>query len=166
MCVNIASYFFNSLFSAPLPVPSTFTFPHTVIAITMLENAKLIITNATTEFPAIIGAPAADDLKKICKFLLNLLKPINVPGGQYNLSGLIYTLADYLAIYGYTFDCLEAPLVAYDPAIAANTTQAVCIKSECVWMAKLKLQHLTHTNEKQLWFFFSLQSLKKCGSSR
>jgi len=56
---------------------------------TMPEEAKLIIAEAAAEFPAIVGAPTEDDLKRIREFLANLLQSIDIPGGRDNLSGLI-----------------------------------------------------------------------------
>ena len=71
----------------PCPLPSVPT---------MIEKAKLVISNAAAEFPAIIGAPTNDDLKRICKFFANLLQSIDILGGYDNLSGLTDTPSKYL----------------------------------------------------------------------
>jgi hypothetical protein len=89
------------------------------------EEEKLIIADAASEFPAIIGAPTNDDLKRIREFLANLLQSIDIPGGRNNLSGLIDAPSNYLVAYSHAFDRLEMPLIAYDPSISADATQAV-----------------------------------------
>jgi hypothetical protein len=122
---------------------------------TMPEEAKLIIVDAATKFPAIIGAPTDDDLKRIREFLTNLLQSIDIPGGHDNLSGLIDAPSNYLATYGHAFDRLEMPLIAYDPSISSDATQAICVKAECTCICKLEHQRLIRTVKRQLCTFFA-----------
>ena len=119
------------------------------------EEAKLIILDAAAKFSVTVGTPADDDLKRICEFLANLLQSIDIPGGHDNLSGPSDTPSDYVTAYGHTFNCLKMPLIAYDPSIAANAMQAIHIKAECTWSAKLEHQHLICTVKCQLSMFFS-----------
>ena len=113
--------------------------PLTISTMTTPEEAKLIITDATAKFPAIVGAPTDDDLKRIWKFLANLIQSIDIRGGRDNLLGLIDTPEDYLAAFSHAFHRLEMPLVTYDPSISANAMQAICDKAECAWSSKREL---------------------------
>jgi hypothetical protein len=119
------------------------------------EAAKLVIDDATAEFPAIAGAPSDDDIKTLTEFLQNLLQAIDIPGGRDSLSGLIDAPSDYRAAYGHDFDRLETPLSSYDPSIATDATNAVRVKAERAWTAQLELQRLIRTVERTLRSFFS-----------
>ena len=101
------------------------TLPLTVSTMTMPKEAKLIIVDAAAESPSIVGAPTHNDLKRIQEFLANLLQSIDIPGGRNNLSGLIDAPFDCLVAYSHAFDRLKMPLIAYDPSISADATQAV-----------------------------------------
>jgi hypothetical protein len=131
--------------------------PLTIRTMMTPEEAKLklIIADAAAEFPAIVGAPTNDDLKRILEFITNLLQSIDIPGGCDNLSGLIDTPSDYLAAYLHSFDHLKKPLVAYDPSISSDAMQAVRIKAKRAWTCKLEHQCLICTVEHQPRTFFA-----------
>ena len=119
------------------------------------EDAKTVVADATADYPAIAGAPTDDDIKKLTELLSNLLQSIDIPGGLNSLSGLIDSPADYRAAYGHAFDRLVTPLATYDPGIASDASNAVRVKSERAWTAKLDLQRLIQTVERQLRTFFA-----------
>jgi hypothetical protein len=106
------------------------------------EDAKLLIADAAATFPAIVGAPTDDDLKNIREFLMNLLQSIDVAGGDDSLSGLVDDSAAYATAYGHAFNRLEAALAPYDPSIASDASNAVLVKKERAWTAKLDRQRL------------------------
>jgi hypothetical protein len=119
------------------------------------KDAKVLVADATANLPAIAGAPADDDVKYIRKFLTNLFQSINIAGGNDSLSGLIDELAAYRHKFGHDFDRLETTLVAYDPSIAADASNAVRVRAEHAWTAKLECQCLIRTVECQLRILFA-----------
>jgi hypothetical protein len=119
------------------------------------EDAKSLVVDATATFPAIAGAPTDDDVKRIREFLTNLLQSIDIAGGNDSLSGLIDEPMAYHREFGHNFDRLETSLVAYDPSIAADASNAIRVRAERAWTAKLERQRLIRTVERQLRIFFA-----------
>jgi len=119
------------------------------------EDAKSLVADATANFPAIAGAPTHDDVKQNHEFLTNLFQSIDIAGGNDSLSGVIDETAAYRHEFGHDFDRLKTALVAYNPSIAADASNAVRVQAERVWIAKLERQHLICTVERQLCIFFA-----------
>ncbi len=74
------------------------------------DEVKMIFTDLTATFPAIVGQPNDDDIKNLRETITNTLQSIDVLGNKCNLSGLINEPTDYLAMYGKSFDRLDTPL--------------------------------------------------------
>ena len=106
------------------------------------EEAKTLFSDLAGTHPTIVGQPTDDDVKSLREAFTNLLQSIDVPGGTCSLSGLIDTDAVYSLNHGTVFDAMIIPLVAYDPAIAADATDAVRARAERNWTAKKELQRL------------------------
>ena len=119
------------------------------------EDAKSLVSDATANFPAIAGAPTDDNVKRIREFLMNLLQSIDIAGGNDSLSGLIDEPAAYHREFGHDFDRLETVLVAYDPSITADASNAIRVRAEHAWTAKLNRQRLIRTVKCQLRIFFA-----------
>ena len=93
------------------------------------EDAKLLIADATTDFPAIAGTRTNDDLKLICEFLTNLVQLIDIAGGKDSLSGLINEPAAHRREFGHDFYRLKTALVAYNSIIVADASNAVFVRA-------------------------------------
>jgi hypothetical protein len=106
------------------------------------EDVKDLFGQLTTTFPTILGQQTDDDVKRLREMLTNLLQSIDISGGTDSLSGLINDVANYHSIYDHSFDTLLFPMAAYDPSIASDATDAVCVKAKCKWSAKADRQHL------------------------
>jgi len=119
------------------------------------EDAKLLVADATADFSAIAGAPTDNDVKLICEFLTNLLQLIDIAGGNSSISGLIDEPAAYCRKFGHDFDRLETAVIAYDPSIAANASNAIRVRAEHAWTIKLERQHLIQMVKRQLRIFFA-----------
>ena len=76
--------------------------------------------------------------KNITKILTNLLQSIDIPGGQDSLSGLLDDNAQYKSEYGHFFDRLAVSLPAYYKTIATDASNAVQVKAEQLYTAKLE----------------------------
>ena len=112
------------------------------------EEAKTLFSDLAGTHPTIVGQPTDDDVKSLREAFTNLLQSIDVPGGTCSLSGLIDTDAVYSLNHGTVFDAMIIPLVAYDPAIAADATDAVRARAERNWTAKKELQRLIRAVER------------------
>ena len=113
------------------------------------EDAKDIFAKAQAAFAPIVGAPNADNVKRLNKAFVNVLQSINVPDGAVDLSDILLSNDDHKANHrDRTFEYMEAPLKAYDNGITANTKNDVCTKAERLWTAKIELQRLIKTVER------------------
>ena len=119
------------------------------------EDAKSLVADATANFPAIAEASTDDDVKHIPEFLTNLLQSIDIAGGNGSLSSLIDEPAAHRHEFGHDFNRLETALIAYDPSISADASNAVHVRVERAWTTKLERQRLISTVERQLRIFFA-----------
>ena len=67
------------------------------------DDVKDLFGQLTNSYPAILGQPSDDDVKRLHESLTNLLQSIDIAGGTDSLSGLIDDDTDYQATYGIIF---------------------------------------------------------------
>ena len=87
-----------------------------------IEDVTALFKDRVDEMPPISGKLTYGDLKLLRELLRNLLQDVELPGGT-NPGDLLITKAYYKAAHsGSTFNRLDTPLEAYDPAILSYNT--------------------------------------------
>ena len=82
-----------------------------------IEEVTYLFKDGAAELPPITGKPTNDTLKRLQEVLRNLLQAVEHPGGT-DAKGLITSETTYQAAHtSATFNCLDRPLEAYDPAL-------------------------------------------------
>ncbi len=94
------------------------------------DYVKDLFGQLTTSSPVILGQPSNNDVKHLRKMLTNLLQSIDIPGGTDSLSGLIDDNVQYQTIYCHPFNSLCLPMLACDPSIASDATNAIHVKAK------------------------------------
>ena len=119
------------------------------------KDAKDLFAEAQAAFVLVVGALNANDFKHLYEAFINILQPINIPGGEVSLSNILLSDDDHKANHvGRTFDCMETPLKYYDDGISGDATNAVRAKAKRLWTAKIELQWLVKTVKRAGRAFF------------